>query len=107
MRPGGCRGRHWRRSASRLFLSAGPGYSMDVEKNRRHAMLSWLFVFVLVVLCAALGAIQYRWIGEVSRAEHERLQESLQANLQQIGADFDDAIRSTCLALSPEFPAPD
>jgi signal transduction histidine kinase len=80
---------------------------MNVEKNRRHAMLSWLFVVVLVVLCAALGIIQYRWIGEVSRAEHERLRASLQADLQQIGADFDDAIRSTCAALSPEFPSPD
>jgi signal transduction histidine kinase len=80
---------------------------MNVEKTKRHAMLSWLFLAVLVGLCATLGVIQYRWIGEVSRADHERLRESLQVNLQSISADFDDAVRSTCEALSPGFRSPD
>ena len=56
---------------------------MNVENNKNRALLSWLFAVVLVGLCATLGVIQYRWIGEVSRAEHERLKNSLQASLQR------------------------
>jgi signal transduction histidine kinase len=62
---------------------------------------------MLVGLCATLGVIQYRWIGEVSRAEHERLQGSLAANLRQISEDFDSEVRSLCLALSPELHSTD
>ena len=80
---------------------------MSVEKSRRHALLSWLFVVVLVGLCATLGVIQYRWIGEVSRAEHERLRASLQLSLQRVSADFRSEISAVPSALSPESPATD
>lgn len=80
---------------------------MNVEKHKQHALLSWLFVAVLVCLCASLGAIQYRWIGEVSRAENDRLRGNLRASLQRVSADFDAEIRSACVALSLEFPSAD
>jgi signal transduction histidine kinase len=79
---------------------------MNVENHKR-ALLSWLFAVVLVGLCATLGVIQYRWIGEVSRAEHERLKNSLQASLQRISEDFDAEIRSAYSALSTESSSPD
>jgi len=77
---------------------------MNVENHRR-ALLSWLFAVVLVGLCATLGVIQYRWIGEVSRAEHDRLKNSLQASLQRISEDFDAEIRSAYSALSTDSPS--
>src|SRR5579864_126444 len=80
---------------------------MNVEKNNRRALLSWLFAVVLVGLCATLGAIQYRWIGEVSRAEHDRLRGSLQRSLQRVSEDFDAEIRSACAALSTEASSTD
>src|SRR5215831_19389608 len=80
---------------------------MNVENNRRRALLSWLFVAVLVALCAALGAIQYSWIGEVSRADLDRLQSTLRTGLQRISADFDAEIRSVVGALSEDFPSRD
>jgi len=43
---------------------------MHVEKNNP-GRLSWVFVAVLFCLCSTLGVIQYKWIGEVSRADHE------------------------------------
>jgi signal transduction histidine kinase len=80
---------------------------MNVEKTNKRALLSWLFAVVLVGLCATLGVIQYRWIGEVSLAEHDRLRGSLQASLQRISEDFDGEIRSVCAALSTEYSTPD
>jgi len=77
---------------------------MNVENHRR-ALLSWLFAVMLVGLCATLGVIQYRWIGEVSRAEHDRLKNSLQASLQRISEDFDAEIRSAYSALSTDSPS--
>ena len=53
---------------------------MSLQKNARRAMLSWLFVGALFILCGVLGGLQYRWIGEVSVAARERLRGSLQAN---------------------------
>ena len=79
---------------------------MNVENHKR-ALLSWLFAIVLVGLCATLGVIQYRWIGEVGRAEHDRLKNSLQASLQRISEDFDAEIRSAYAALSTDSPSPD
>jgi len=75
---------------------------MNVEKPNNRALLSWLFAVVLVGLCATLGVIQYRWIGEVSLAEHDRLRSSLQASLQRVSEDFDAELRSAWSALSIE-----
>jgi len=64
---------------------------MDVDKNRQNALLSWLFVGVLAALCATLGALQYRWIGEVSVAERQRLEGSI-ADLEAKIAPVDDRL---------------
>lgn len=73
---------------------------MNVGKSKKRAFLSWLFAAVLVCLCATLGAMQYRWIGEVNRAEHERLLGNLHVDLQRITDDFDAEIRSATAAFS-------
>src|SRR5438309_10915812 len=75
---------------------------MSVEKARRHAYLSWLFVCALVLLSAVLGILQYRWIGEVSRAEHDRLQATLQTSLNRISQDFNAELSSACASVMPE-----
>ncbi len=46
----------------------------------------------MVALCGILGILQYRWIGEVSVAERERLQRSLQGSLARVSHDFNDEI---------------
>ncbi len=75
-----------------------------MEKNRRRAMLSWLFVAALFVLCAVLGVLQYRWIGEVSIAGRERLRGSLRASLARLGDDFDSEITAAARSLLPDVP---
>jgi signal transduction histidine kinase len=74
---------------------------MDVDKNRQNALLSWLFVGVLAALCATLGALQYRWIGEVGAAEHERLRGGLQLSLQRLSQEFNSEIGAAAAALLP------
>jgi signal transduction histidine kinase len=54
---------------------------------------------VLVVLLAVLGILQYRWIGEVSVAERERLRAGLQASLHRFSQEFNAEVRVACAAL--------
>jgi signal transduction histidine kinase len=74
---------------------------MDVDRNRQNARLSWLFVGVLAALCATLGVLQYRWIGEVGRAEHERLRGGLHLSLQRLSQEFNTEIGAAGAALLP------
>lgn len=67
----------------------------------RRTALSWLVVAGLFVLCGVLGALQYRWIGEVSVAARDRLRGSLQASLNRISLDFTSELANACRALLP------
>ena len=69
-------------------------YSKRVRKSRRRALLSWLVVCLLAVLCSVLGYLQYRWIGEISRAERERLHKSLEASLAQMANAFESELNA-------------
>jgi signal transduction histidine kinase len=75
---------------------------MSFDKNRSRAMLSWLFVGTLLVLCTALGLLQYRWIGEVTEAARDRLKGTLQANLERLSADFNGRITTGVRNLLPD-----
>ena len=78
---------------------------MNVDPNQRRAVLSWLFVGTLLVLCGVLGVLQYRWIGEVSLAARDRLHGSLQASLDRLSGDFNSEIATACRALVPASPS--
>jgi signal transduction histidine kinase len=80
---------------------------MNVEPNQRRAVLSWLFVSTLLVLCGVLGVLQYRWIGEVSLAARDRLRGSLQASLNRLSQDFNSEIATACRAILPPSSQPD
>jgi hypothetical protein len=77
---------------------------MKVATKKWHAVLSWLFVGTLFVLCGVFGVLQYRWIGDVSFAAHERLRLSLQGSLNRLSQDFDAEITAACAALLPARP---
>lgn len=61
----------------------------------------WLLAIVLVVLCLALGVIQYRWIGELSEAEQQRMQTGLGLSLQRLSRDFNTEINAAAGAILP------
>src|SRR5436309_9918827 len=76
-------------------------YANSVEKNKAHALLSWLFVAVLVCLCVTLSVLQYSWIGQASSAEHDRLRSGLQQRLSRLAQEFNNDISAACVALLP------
>ncbi|MEO1021162.1 MAG: HAMP domain-containing sensor histidine kinase [Bacteroidota bacterium] len=50
--------------------------------------LTYGFLFLLILALATLAVLQYRWLGSVSEAEKERLEENLTAASQNFVADF-------------------
>lgn len=78
-----------------------------MNRNPRRAWLSWLVLGVLLALCGVLGVLQYRWIGEVTQAERERLRASLQASLSGLSRDFNSELTAACAALLPSRLPPD
>jgi signal transduction histidine kinase len=65
-------------------------------------MLSWIFIGALFLLCAALGFLQYRWLGDVSLADRERRGALLRSSLFRISQDFNSDLTSACTALIPQ-----
>lgn len=55
---------------------------------------------LLLLLLVVLAALQYRWTGEVSRAEGERLQAGLQASIARLCDDFDEELMHVFRAFS-------
>lgn len=60
-----------------------------------------VFLGLLALLCLVLLVIQYRWTGELSRAEGVRLRASLSEGLQALGRAFDTELRESCMELLP------
>ncbi len=52
----------------------------------------------LVVLLAVLGTLQYRWLGQVSDAERERLRAGMRARATELSAEFDRELTRAYLA---------
>src|SRR5262245_11368528 len=53
------------------------------------AKSSLILVGLLLILLPILAIFQYRWIGEVSAAEHDRLESSLRVASDRFATDFD------------------
>ena len=53
---------------------------------------------VLLVLLATLATFQYRWLGEVSRAEGERMRASLRTRASDFSQEFDRELTRTYIA---------
>ena len=51
--------------------------------------MMWLLVAAMLVLLPLLAVLQYRWLGEVSAAERERMQANLKTSAEQFCSDFD------------------
>lgn len=55
----------------------------------------------MVAACAVLSLLQYRWTGEVSRAEGDRLRANLQTQLRQVSRAFDSELNESIYELVP------
>jgi two-component system sensor histidine kinase SenX3 len=63
----------------------------------------------LILLVVLLGALQYRWLGQVSEAERAQLQRTLAQRANEFAAEFDRemAVASTVLAIDGDALADD
>jgi signal transduction histidine kinase len=86
-------------------VRAGCIFMMDLHKNRRQALLSWLFAGLLAGLLGVLGWLQFDWISQVSYAERARLKESLGTSLRRVSQDFNSELQTACSALLASDPA--
>lgn len=57
---------------------------------------------LIAVICTGLSILQYRWTGEFSRAERERLRTGLSEQASRLARAFEDDLRRNCRALVPE-----
>ncbi|HSL20464.1 MAG TPA: HAMP domain-containing sensor histidine kinase [Vicinamibacterales bacterium] len=67
------------------------GAFVVTTRERRWPPLSWLSLGLLALL-TGLAILQYRWLGQVSEAERQRLQAGLQARAGQFADEFDREI---------------
>ncbi len=63
--------------------------------------LEWGFVALLAVLCAMLSVLQYRWTGELSRAETVRLRANLQDRIEILSRNFNTELSESVWDLVP------
>ena len=66
-----------------------------------------IFIAVLLVLLlAVLAALQWRWVGEVSAMERQRMQASLATAAGRFVEDFDREVMQVFLAFHPDLSQP-
>lgn len=58
------------------------------------SLLMWLLLVTMLVMLPLLAVLQYRWLGEVSQAERERMQANLKTSAERFCADFDRELTS-------------
>jgi hypothetical protein len=64
----------------------------------------WAAGLGLLILLSILAALQYRWLGEVSEAEKERMQARMHSSAARFARDFDRELTRALAALGPGGP---
>ena len=64
----------------------------------------WLLVGSLAVLLGLLAMLQYRWAGEIGRAEAERQQHRLERSARRFAEELRRNVGQVMLAFRPDFP---
>ena len=68
----------------------------------KQSLIEWGFVALLLLLCGILTVLQYRWTGEVARAETTRLRGNLAGQAQALAREFDTELSASCDQLTPD-----
>jgi signal transduction histidine kinase len=66
----------------------------------------WLLIGALVLLLGLLAALQYRWTGEIGRAEAERERARLERSAQRFARALGRDVGRVMLAFRPRMPSP-
>lgn len=68
----------------------------------KRTALSISIVVSLVAILAVLAVLQYRWSGQVSQAERDRMQASLDASMSQFRQELDRELQQLAQAYAPD-----
>ena len=71
-------------------------------KRIGQSRMEWALLGVIAAVCAVLSFLQYRWTGELSRAEPALLRGGLNDQVRRLVQAFNDEIRESCLLLAPD-----
>ena len=66
------------------------------------ARIEWALLGVIAVVCAVLSLLQYRWTGELSRAELVLLRAGLNEQVRRLVQAFNEELRDSWTTLLPE-----
>src|ERR1700690_1367300 len=83
-------------------MDAKPIASMPIQRAMGQARIEWALLAVIALVCAVLSFLQYRWTGELSRAEPALLRAGLNDQLGRMAQAFNNDIREACTALLPD-----
>jgi signal transduction histidine kinase len=71
-------------------------------KRIGQARIEWALLGVIAVVCVVLSFLQYRWTGELSRAEPALLRAGLNEQVPRLARAFNEEIRESCTILMPD-----
>ncbi len=63
-----------------------------------------ILVVIVMLLVPALAWMQYRWLGQLSEAERDRMQRTLRTAASQFATEFDGELSRTLISLQVEGP---
>ena len=66
------------------------------------SVLSAAGLIMLPLIVLALAVLQYRWIGQASEADRERMQIGLNTSVSQFLEDYRSELYRVCAAFRPE-----
>jgi signal transduction histidine kinase len=91
---------------NRLLLPRNPLSNKKIPGSKsswsRHPGFSITVAVFLFSILAVLAVLQYRWSGQLSKAEYERMQSSLLVSMNQFRLHFNNELRQTGISLRPE-----
>ena len=73
-------------------------YPCRMKLQTRRSWLSLLVVSALGIILVLLAVLQYRWSGQVSEAERERMQANLNTAVSQFRSEFSFELQRICMA---------
>jgi signal transduction histidine kinase len=71
-------------------------------KSISQTRLEWSLLAVIAVVCGILSFLQYRWTGELSKAEPALVRAGLTDQLRRLSQAFSNDIRESCASLAPD-----
>jgi signal transduction histidine kinase len=64
--------------------------------------IEWILLGIIAVVCVVLSFLQYRWTGDLSRAEPALLRAGLNEQVRRLVQSFNEEIRENCMTLLPD-----